>query len=310
VIDFIDDFYYTVINMEFRPRQTRMDIMKSQSTQGKVVLITGCSSGIGRATAVFLARQGCRVYATVRKEKDADALRQLSLPGLIPLCPLDLPKPDDIRGILSQVKDDLSRRGEPGLAALINNAGGGAVAPIELMDLAVFAAEVQARLVGTVALTQAFLPLLRAGAGRIIWVVTPAIIPTPYVTSIHACDFAVNCLARTLEIELKPWHIPNIQVRCGGIKTAKGLQTTAEIEAVLRQPGADLYRERLTRWQKEMTEFDDRRVEPEEVAQVIWRALMAAHPQRRYRIGHMAGAAALLEALPQPLTDAVLGMRF
>ena len=284
--------------------------MKSQSTEGKSVLITGCSSGIGRATALFLARQGCRVYATVRKEKDADALRELSLPGLTPLCPLDLPKQDDISGVFRQVKDDLSRRGEPGLAALINNAGGGGVAPIELMDLAVFSAEVQARLVGTVALTQAFLPLLRAGAGRIIWVVTPAIIPTPYVTSIHACDFAVNCLARTLEIELKPWHIPNILVRCGGIKTAKGLQTTAEVEAVLRQPGAGLYRERLTRWQKDMAEFDEKRVEPDEVARVIWRAVTAVHPRRRYGLGHMAGAAALLETLPQPLTDAILGMRF
>jgi hypothetical protein len=49
---------------------------------------------------------------------------------------------------------------------------------------------------------------------------TPAIVPLPYIASIHVCDFAANCLVRTLEIELKPWKIPQVMVRCGGIKTA------------------------------------------------------------------------------------------
>jgi NAD(P)-dependent dehydrogenase (short-subunit alcohol dehydrogenase family) len=143
------------------------------------------------------------------------------------------------------IQAELMRRRQAGLYALINNAGGGAIAPVELMDLEVFHKELQTRLVGSVALVQAFLPLLRKGGGRILWIMTPAAIPTPYVTSIHACDFAVNCLAHTLDLELKPWHIPSIQIRWGGIKTAKGLKTTAEVEAILQHPKGDLYRKAL-----------------------------------------------------------------
>ncbi len=281
---------------------------KSLST--KNVLITGCSSGIGLATAQHLAKTGFTVFATVRKEADAEKLRRLNEPNLIPICPLDLTHPEDIQPVINTIQAEIQRRGQPGLYALINNAGGGSVAPIELLDLNAFHSELQARLVGGVALVQACLPLLRQGAGRIIWVTTPAIIPTPYVTNIHACDFAVNCIARTLDIELGPWHIPSIQVRCGGIKTAKGLETISEVEAILKHPKADLYSHALKRWSKDMAEFDIKRTEPELVAKLIEKALCARNPKRQYSIGYMSGAASFLESLPQPLTDAILRMRF
>lgn len=276
----------------------------------KSVLITGCSSGIGFATAQHLAKTGFTVFATVRKEVDAEKLRRLGEPNLIPICPLDLTRLGDIPLMVNAVQTEIQRRNHSGLYALINNAGGGSVAPIELMVVNTFQTELQTRLVGGVALVQALLPLLRQGAGRILWIMTPATIPTPYVTSIHACDFAVNCIARTLDIELKPWHIPSIQIRCGGIKTAKGLETTAEVEAILRHPKAELYRQSLGRWSKDMAEFDQKRTEPEQVAQVVQKALCARNPKRRYFIGHMSGAAAFLESLPQPLTDIVLKARF
>jgi NAD(P)-dependent dehydrogenase (short-subunit alcohol dehydrogenase family) len=274
------------------------------------VLITGCSSGIGFVTAQHLAKTGFTVFATVRKEADAEKLRRLGEPNLIPVCPLDLARPGDILSIVNTIQAEIKRRGQPGLYALINNAGGGSVAPIELMDMNIFHNELQTRLVGGVALVQAVLPSLREGAGRIVWIMTPANIPTPYVTSIHACDFAVNCIARTLDIELKSWHIPNIQVRCGGIKTGKGLETTAEVEAILRHPKAELYRQSLERWSKDMAEFDQKRTDPEQVAQVVQKVLCIRKPKRQYSIGHMSGAAAFLELLPQPVTDVILKARF
>jgi NAD(P)-dependent dehydrogenase (short-subunit alcohol dehydrogenase family) len=277
---------------------------------GKSVLITGCSSGIGKATALELARAGFTVFATVRKAADFEALCGLGQANLIPICPLDLTRLEDIPPLVEKVQAELGRLGQPGLYALINNAGGGAVAPVELLDLGVLQAELQTRIVGGVALAQATLPLLRQGGGRMVWIVTPAIIPTPYVSSIHACDFAANCLARTLEIELKPWKIPVIQVRCGGIKTGKGLNTTAEAEAVLQHPKAELYRQQMRQWAKEMAEFDTKRTEPEAVARVVLQSLQARSPRRRYRVGYMSGPAAWLEALPQGWTDAILKMRF
>ena len=181
---------------------------------------------------------------------------------------------------------------------------------MELMDLEGFHHELQTRLVGSLGLVQACLPLLRQGGGRILWIATPAIIPTPYVSSIHACDFAVNCLARTLDIELKPWQVSNILIRCGGIKTARGMSTPAEEEPILQHPRGELYRKALVKWFAEMAEFDQKRTEPEQVARVILRALHDPKPKRRYSVGYMSGAAALLEGLPQSLTDKIMKMRF
>ena len=286
---------------------------KGNLANGVAVLITGCSSGIGRATAVHLAHTGFTVFATVRKESDAENLRSLNEPNLVPVCPLDLARREHIPHVLETVSGELERRGKNGLYALINNAGGSAVAPIELMDLDLFQVELQARILGSVAMVQAFLPLIRQGRGRILWIVTPAIIPTPYVTSIHACDFAVNCIARTLDIELKAWKIPNVMIRCGGIKTPAGLRTTADVERLLQKASPErvgLYEQALRAWAKDMAEFDDRRTEPAKVAELVLKALATGKPKGAYSIGHMARAAALLETLPQPLTDWILKMRF
>lgn len=280
---------------------------------GEGVLITGCSSGIGRASALYLAQRGFTVFATVRKEADAENLRSLKEPNLIPVCPLDLTRLEQVPGVVEIVSRELERRGKPGLYALINNAGAGGVAPIELVDLQKFQIELQARILGSVALVQAFLPMIRQAHGRIVWIVTPAIIPTPYVTSIHACDFAVNCLARTLDIELKPWHIPNVMIRCGGIKTPAGLRTTTQVEAVLQDGPRDrstLYEKALRKWGQDMAAFDEKRTEVEKVAEVVGQALFAKEPNRRYSIGHMVNAAAILEALPQSWADWILKKRF
>lgn len=286
------------------------DINSQAPMTGKSALVTGSSSGIGRATALHLARLGCVVFATVRKKKDRDELAGLGESNLIPVSPLDLTLRDEIPPVREFVGSELRRLEISGLSALVLNAGGGAVAPVELMDLDGFERELRARLVGSVAMVQAFLPMLRAGEGRIVWIATPATIPTPYVASIHACDFAANCLARTLDIELQRWSIPSVQVRCGGIRTAKGLETTREAEAILRHPQAELYRDSLESWSAEMSDFDRKRTPPERVAELVARAILSRSPRRRYSVGYMRTAAAMLEALPQPMADRILKGRF
>lgn len=280
---------------------------------GEGVLITGCSSGIGRHSAVALAGQGFTVFATVRREADAESLRDLNMPGLVPVCPVDLADQEDALQAAAFVAAELARRGKNGLHALINNAGAGRPMPVELLPLSELHAELRARVLGSVALVQALLPLLRRAGGRIVWIMTPALVPTPYVAAIHACDFAVNCVARTLDIELKPWRIPNIMVRCGGIKTPAGLRTVSDVEAVLREGPPErvaLYDGGLRKWAKDMAAFDEKRTEAAKVAEVVVRAVMAEKPKRRYSIGHMAKAAAFLESLPQPVADWILRKRF
>ncbi len=282
------------------------------TSAGKSVLVTGCSSGIGRATAVYLAQHGWTVFATVRKEADADSLRGLNLPTLVPVCPVDLTKPDQIAAAVETIEGELRARHEPGLYAIVNNAGGGGVAPIELMDVDKFRVELEARLVAPVELLQAFLPAIRETHGRIVWIVTPSIIPIPYVSSIHACDFAVNCIARTLQIELKRWDIPNIMIRCGGVKTAAPARSAQELEESFQQWSRERlapYADVLRKEQDEFSTFDARRTEPEEIAKVVYKALTARKPKRRYQIGYLSGLAAALEYLPQTWVDAIMARR-
>jgi NAD(P)-dependent dehydrogenase (short-subunit alcohol dehydrogenase family) len=279
----------------------------------KAVLVTGCSSGIGRQIALTLAKHGFVVFATVRKEADAENLRNLGLQTLVPICPLDLTNLGHINEAAKLVADELSKRGVKGLYALINNAGSGSPAPIELMDLDKFRTELNARVLGSVAMVQSFLPLIRIASGRILWIMTPALIPTPYVANIHACDFAIDCIARTLDIELKPWKIPNIMIKCGGIKTPAGLRTTTDLEAAIQRAPRDrvsLYERALRKWEKDMNDFDKKRTEPELVAETVLKALLAERPKRKYSVGYMVNAARLLEAMPRSIGDRILKMRF
>lgn len=283
------------------------------SSDGKAVVVTGCSSGIGRQIAVTLAENDFLVFATVRKESDAEIIRELGLPGLVPICPLDLTNLEHINSVLSSTSAELRKRGKRGLDGLVNNAGGGTPAPVEWLDLQDFHRELKARILGSTAMVQAFLPMLREAEGRIVWIMTPAIIPTPYVSMIHACDFAVNCIVRTLDIELKPWRVSNIMIRCGGIRTPAGLRTVQDVEALLQKippERAVLYEKDLREWALEMEKFDRKRTEPAEVAAVVLKALHDRKPRRRYSVGYMSRAAALLETMPQPLADWILRKRF
>ena len=280
--------------------------------QGRGVLVTGCSSGIGRSTALFLADHGFTVFATVRREADCEELKSQGKPGLVPLHPLDLRKLEHIGPIAAKVEEELSSRGQPGLYAIVNNAGAGSVAPLELLDLEAFRSELEARLLGPVALAQALLPSLRRGHGRLLWIATPALIPIPFVASIHACDYAANCITRTFGLELAPWGIPSIFVRCGGILTAAPDKNARELEAAQARWSEDrraLYRDSLEKEKRELAEFDLRRSDPALIAAKVLQALCASHPKRVYRAGYMSGAAAILDLLPQGLVDRIMARR-
>src|SRR5262245_26993655 len=98
------------------------------------VLVTGASSGIGRATALELDRRGFQVFAGVRKKKDADSLRSEGSENLTPVT-IDVAKPASIRGAKTQIQ---RKAGKQGLAGLVNNAGIGHGGPIEHMDMNAF----------------------------------------------------------------------------------------------------------------------------------------------------------------------------
>ncbi|NOY08075.1 MAG: SDR family NAD(P)-dependent oxidoreductase [Spirochaetes bacterium] len=280
----------------------------------KAVLVTGSSSGIGYSIAVYLAEQGFLVLAAVRKESDAIRLKELKIPTLIPVYPLDLTNPGDIESTCTYIINRLKDNKIKGLFGIVNVAGGGSIAPLELLDLDGLHRELKTRILGPIALLQSMLPLIREAKGRILWIATPALLPLPFLTDIHACDFAVNFIVRTLKIELLKWNIPGILIRCGGIKTSSPERTmNAFREAVKKWPEEkyDLYKDALNRQiVADFGEFDKKRTEPVEVAKKVYKALTDRKPKRRYRVGYMSGFAALLELFPQTVVDSILERKY
>jgi NAD(P)-dependent dehydrogenase (short-subunit alcohol dehydrogenase family) len=276
------------------------------------VFITGASSGIGRAVAAGLARRGYTVMASVRKESDARALSALGIGKLKPICPLDLTDPAEVQTAAHRLAE-LFRTGQvPGLYAVINVAGGGSVSPIELMQISDFRDELEKRLVAPVMLIQTLLPFLRKTRGRILWISTPALFPVPYVAEIHAPDFAVNCLARTLNIELLPDGIRNILIRCGGIRAPSVRRSEEALARKLEGLTAEadvLYKERLVKLQDDLRKFDRKRIEPEVVADKIAAVLKARRPKVRYQVGYLSRLGAFFEKLPHSWADRIMERR-
>lgn len=226
---------------------------------------------------------------------------------------MDLRDPSHIKHSLEFVSEELKRRGEK-LYGIVNNAGGGFIEPIELMDSEKLQIEIETRILGHLRLLQAFLPTIRKAYGRVIWITTLSLLPIPYVSSIHACDFAVNCLARTLKIELSPWGIPVIMIRCGGIKTPaveKSYKELAKFLENLPENGvSQVYSLILKNEVEELKKFDKNRTEPIVAARVVFNALTSKNPPSRYKVGYRAGLSAFLELLPQPWGDFIMQKRF
>src|SRR5256885_8874426 len=126
------------------------------------VLITGASTGIGEATALRLGKAGFRVFAGVRKPGDGERLRAA---GVTVVQPLDVTKPEDIEAAVRTVEGALD--GAP-LRGIVNNAGIGIGAPLEALDLDDFRRTVEVNTTSQLAVTKAFLPLLRKSKGRIV----------------------------------------------------------------------------------------------------------------------------------------------
>jgi len=278
----------------------------------KSVLVTGASSGIGNTTALYLAKQGYTVLASVRRASDVQALNNLGLNNLKILYPLDLTKPDQILSVTSYIKEQAGTNKIPVLYAVINIAGGGSIMPVELMSISDLKDELEKRIIAPVILLQELLPLLREGKGRILWIATPALFPVPYVADIHTADFAINYLARTLNLELLPDGIKNILIRCGGIRTPSVQRSENELATRIKNMPhgrMDIYKARLEKVLRDQVKFDSKRTEPTEVAKLIASVLAEKKPKTRYQTGHMSKMGSFLEKLPQSWVDFIMERR-
>jgi NAD(P)-dependent dehydrogenase (short-subunit alcohol dehydrogenase family) len=267
-------------------------------------VITGASTGIGAACALHLDRLGWRVFAGVRKQADAETLKAQGSPRLTPIS-LEITDTVSISTAASAVAGAV---GQAGLAGLVNNAGIVVPGPIEFLPLPDLRRQLEINVVGQVAVTQAFLPLIRAGRGRIVNMGSiQGRMATPFAGAYSASKFALEALTDALRLELAPWGISVSIVEPSAVATPIWEKSAKTAEAMLDsvQPEAlVLYAEAIEAVKRTAADAAKRAVDPVEVARVVEHALTAARPRTRYVVGREAKfRAAMALLVPDRVRD-------
>jgi len=243
------------------------------------VLISGCSSGIGAATAAALARAGHTVYATARR---MDTLEDLEALGAHTLA-LDVTSEDSM---IAAVKAVEAEHGQVG--TLVNNAGYGEYGPIEEADLERVRTMFETNVFGLARLTQLVLPAMRrARSGRIVNIGSMGgRITFPVGGFYHATKYAVEAISDALRVEVKPFGIDVILVEPGLIRTNFESRVSESLEVAVPPPGEETaYADLLAANDKSTTGSyanNFMATGPEAVAAVILKAVDSPRPRSRY----------------------------
>jgi NAD(P)-dependent dehydrogenase (short-subunit alcohol dehydrogenase family) len=249
----------------------------------QVILITGCSSGIGRATALEAARRGHRVFASARNRND---LAELEHGENLAALPLDVTDADSIRAAVEAVRARAGR-----VDALVNNAGYGQYGAIEEVTSEEWRAQFDVNLFGVIDMTRAVLPLMRqAGRGTLVMVSSVAgKISIPFSAPYCASKHAMEAVADALRVEVSPFGVRVVLIEPGPIETRFGDRARSGVAPLLSRPGP--YRDFYTHAERAMDrDFRKGMLPAEAVARVIVDAIEAAHPRTRYPVGLMARA--------------------
>lgn len=269
------------------------------------VLVTGSSSGIGRACALELASAGYGVFAGVRSERDASALRAEPVPRLEPI-ELDVADPASIDRAMEHIA---AEAGDGGLFALVNNAGISASGPVELLDPGELRQVLDVNLIGPMLLIQRCLPMLRRSRGRIVNIGSgEAFLATPSNSAYCMSKHALEALTDSLRMEVAPMGVRVVLVEPGGTET----RILEKVEGRFRELRRSLPPEALSLYGPSMEARlampqKGRLQPPERVARAVRRALDARRPRARYFAGaDVRGALLLGRFAPARVRDGIL----
>ncbi len=244
------------------------------------VVITGASTGIGQATALSLDKAGFRVFAGVRKQSDADALKDAASSRLIPII-LDVTDQATIAESARVVEKSV---GAKGLAGLVNNAGISLSYPIEFFPLDQAMKQLNVNLVGHIAVMQAFLGLIRKGKGRIVNIGSiGGIQAIPTLGLYDASKAGMHALTDALRMELSVWGIPVILVIPGNIATP--IWSKPNLAGDLSGPAKEYYGPMMESLASAVEKMPGKGLPPEAAAKVVLKALTAKKPKTRYIVG-------------------------
>ncbi len=281
--------------------------MSINGSTPRSVVITGASTGIGEACALRLDRAGFRVFAGVRRSADGEVLRAKASDRLTPVH-IDV---TDAASIAAAHDVVASAIGVGGLSGLVNNAGIAVASPMEFVPIADLRDQLEVNVIGQVAVTQAFMPLLRRQRGRVVFIGSVAgRMSNPFVGPYSASKHALEAITDALRIELRPWKMEVSIIEPGSIKTPiweKADATADRLEQQLPTVARALYGAAV----KTMREFAavtaERGIAPDQVAKAVEHALTAPRPKTRYIVGMDAHIQAALRVIvPDRILDSLI----
>ena len=255
----------------------------------QVILVTGCSSGIGRATAIEAAARGHRVFASGRRLPD---LADLAVRGIDTLA-IDV---TDEVSVTRGVAAVLSAAGR--IDALVNNAGFGQYGAIEDVSESEWRRQFDVNLFGTLSVLRAVLPAMRDARGGTIVNVSSVAgkVSIPFAGPYCASKHALEAVSDALRVEVAPWKIRVVVIEPGPIGTRFGERTREATARILGTPGpySSFYANAERASEKD---FQRGKRSPELVARVIARAIESRRPRTRYRVAPLAKILVPLKAL-------------
>ena len=266
-------------------------------------LITGASTGIGRACALHLCGLGFEVFAGVRNDSDAEKLKTAA-PGKLEPVLLDVTDERTVREAAELLSG--SAREKP--LHLVNNAGVSYPGPLEFVPIEDLRSQLEVNVIGQMMVTQSLMPVIRERGGRVAFVSSMfGRFSVPTVGCYCASKHALEALCDALRMELRPWDIPVILVEPGATRTRFWEKYVAGQERLLDRLSEDartLYEGAMRDAGSAASGAVRNGVAPEAVAAVIGRSLTEKRPRARYAVGPDARfAARVVRLLPARLQD-------
>ena len=266
----------------------------------KTILITGASTGIGKATTVYLDQLGYKVYAGVRKPADAETLKNEGSDQLQPVF-LDVAEQASIQEAVELITSET----DGNLYGLVNNAGLSLNGPLELLPFTDIEQLFQVNVLGLLAMTQAVLPYIRQSRGRIVNISSGhGLLAIPDKSAYAASKFAVQAISDSLRVELLPFGVEVSNIVVGKVETAvlnKIINNREKMMAAAPPDVLPLYMPLIEYFDNEVKDIPG--IPAIEVAKVITDALIAEKPKSEYLIGPGAKKMKNLAKLPPKLRD-------
>jgi NAD(P)-dependent dehydrogenase (short-subunit alcohol dehydrogenase family) len=268
------------------------------------VVVTGASSGIGRATAEALGARGFQVLAGVRSAADGE---RVAAAGVEPVI-LDITKPADVAALADRVGDAAGARG---LRALVNNAGVTVNAPVETLPMDEWRRQFEVNFFGQVAMIQALLPALRDAGGRVVNVSSiGGRVAGPTFGAYAASKFALEAMSDSLRREVAPMGVGVVVIEPGSVATPiweKGTSTALALAESTDPALRERYAALETAMLEQAAAMARGGIPPEAAASVIVGAIEARRPRARYLVGRDAKVTArMARILPDRVLDALV----